>query len=269
MKKVFSVLLCAIMLLSFVNPSQSIKAISTNKDLSFANQRLPRDQKIISSLKLPNEIKYTITKVDEGTVEISFDFPKSYSQSQIIDVIEKVQAAIASDKSINPIVLPDLNNVGIEGGPVGTITNYYFSGSQNFTGRYGETIYNSTYGQLTSTRYEYWYYMVVTGTSAGVVNNISTHYSGLKIDTTVHIWGVVVGGSASNSGFSLSIFPGVVAEFHREWNSTGRYIILDWGQLITYALNAYKLGVDNTVWVDNSGFVDPYHIYVPRWLYEF
>ena len=78
------------MLLSFVNPSQSIKAISTNKDLSFANQRLPRDQKIISSLKLPNEIKYTITKVDEGTVEISFDFPKSYSQSQIIDVIEKV-----------------------------------------------------------------------------------------------------------------------------------------------------------------------------------
>ena len=137
MKKVFSVLLCAIMLLSFVNPSQSIKAISTNKDLSFANQRLPRDQKIISNLKLPNEIKYTITKVDEGTVEISFDFPKSYSQSQIIDVIEKVQAAIASDKSINPIVLPDLNNVGIEGGPVGTITNYYFSGSQNFTGRYG------------------------------------------------------------------------------------------------------------------------------------
>ncbi|PIP49705.1 MAG: hypothetical protein COS15_05220 [Caldiserica bacterium CG02_land_8_20_14_3_00_36_38] len=265
MKKFLLVVMIIAILFTFVYPYE-VSALSGSESLSFAAQRLKKDQIVLANLKLPKEVQYNLTKLDDGTVAIDFDFPENYSQKLIVDVITRVQVAIAKDKSNDVQLDTNLSPDTVIGGT----TTYYFSGSQYFTGRYGEQIYNSTYGQLSSTRFPAWYYIVITGTSAGVVSNTSSHYSGLKVDTTVHLWGLVVGGDVSSSGgFSLSISPGVVAEFHREWSRQGPYVILDWGQLIAYAVNATKLGVDNTVWVDNSGFVDPYHIYVPRWLYEY
>ena len=259
------ILLAVLLFVSF--GSISVKAKTLSGFSSFAEQRLKRDQILISSLNLPKGVKYKISKLDGSTVAIYFDFPSTYNQDLIINTISKVQIAIARDKSKNI----DTDSATTPNALPSSTTTYYFSGSQYFTGIYNETIYNSTVGQLTSTKYPAWYRLVVTGTSAGVISNPSSHYSGFRLDTTVHIWGIIVGGSVSGSGFSVSITPGTVAEFHNQWyiQAPHRWVVLDWGQLIAYANAAFKLGVDNTVWVNNSGLIDPYHIYVPRWLYEY
>jgi len=85
----------------------------------------------------------------------------------------------------------------------------------------------------------------------------------MRLETTISLWGLVVEASVSApSNFSISVTPGIVAKFHNQWEiqSPSRYVVVNWGQLTVYANNAYKLGIDNTVWVNNSGYFDPYHI---------
>jgi hypothetical protein len=219
---------------------------------------------------LPKDVGYTLSRFDDNSVAISFDFPDGYDQTSVRNIMSSVQKAIGKDKSNQAPESSTESSIVTPDTLIGQTTTYYFNGTQNFAGRYpGETIYNSTYGQLAATRYPAWYYVVITGTSAGVISNASSHYSGFSLETTVNLWGLII--SASAPAFSVSFTPGVAATFYNQWqiSSPYKYIVMDWGYLTTYTATALRLGVLNTVRVNNSGFVDPYQIYVPRTLYEY
>jgi len=144
-KIVISVILVAVLL--FVSFSSiDVKAQTLNGSSSFAEQRLQRDQNLISSLNLPKDVQYNLIKLDDNALAICFNFPQTYSQDLIMQIILKVQATIAKDKSKN------IDTATMPGHSLNSTTTYCYSGSQRFAGRYNETIYNSVVGQLTSTK---------------------------------------------------------------------------------------------------------------------
>lgn len=147
-------------------------------------------------------------------------------------------------------------------------TNYYIYNSKIFSGLYGERIYNSINGRIYTTHYPLYYKIRVTGTVAGIISNYTSHYHGMNLDTTIHVWGLIISGSAG-TGVNVSISPSEAA-FSYSVYTYPPYSTCIWDFDVTAIANkAFKVGINNDVRENNSGHWYLYKLYAYRWIYAY
>ncbi len=261
-KKIFVISIFVITAIIFIYaalPSYSRAGVKDNSNtLRYGVFRYQVDMGILQNMNFPKGVHFEIKEINRDNTLIFITFPKDFPLEKKVYLLRKIQKAIMKSKEESRN--NSLKNL--------TTTNYYIYNSKIFSGLYGERIYNSINGKIYTTPYPLYYKIRVTGTVAGIVSDYTSHYLGLRLDSTIHVRGLILGGSAG-SGVSVSISPSE-ATFSYSVTTLPPHSTCIWDFDVTAIANkAFKVGIDNDVRENNSGHWYFYHLYAYRWIYAY
>ena len=249
-----SILVLSIVLIYIVFPSYSIAYVRNGSNISPYKTRFNIDEEILQNMNLPTQIHFKLKDLKNENVLILLSFPKNFPLDRRIDIVKSIQDKIAKSKEATASNFKS--------------TNYYIYNSKIFSGLYSERIYNSINGRIFTTDYPFYYKIRVTGTVAGIISNYTSHYRGIRLDTSIYVWGLILSGSAG-AGVSVSISPSE-ATFSYSVETYAPYSTCIWDfNATTIANKAFKVGINNDVRENNSGHWYVYPLYAYRWIYAY